>query len=139
MPMFSIKLRVSWVDTDTAQIVHFSNYFRFFEKAEEEFYRNIGLNLDDLAQKYGLLLPRIEAFCRYMAPSRFNDLLEVQLSIKELGRKSIKYGFKVYNENNGKQVAEGYLVVVATDRRVEKSMELPKEIVDKLAPFVEGS
>jgi len=137
MPPFITKLRVSWVDTDAAQIVHFSNYLRFFEKAEEEFYRSIGLNFEAIAEKYGLLLPRVEAFCRYMAPSRFNDLLEIRLSIKELGKKSIKYGFKVYNANSGRQVAEGYIVVVATDEKIEKAAELPKEFVEKLTPFVE--
>jgi len=138
MPYFSTKIRVSWVDTDAAKVVHFSNYFRFFEKAEEEFYRSLGLNFDAIAEKFGLILPRVEAFCRYMAPSRFNDLLEIRLSIKELGRKSIKYGFTVYNESNGKQVAEGYVVIVATDKKIERTLELPKELIEKLVPFKEA-
>jgi len=138
MPHFSTKIRVSWVDTDAAKVVHFSNYFRFFEKAEEEFYRSLGLNFDAIAEKFGLVLPRVEAFCKYMAPSRFNDLLEIRLSIKELGRKSIKYCFTVCNESVGKQVAEGYLVVVATDKKIEKALELPKKFVEKLAPFKEA-
>ena len=33
--VFKTYIRVSWTDTDAAQVVHFSNYFRFFEKAEE--------------------------------------------------------------------------------------------------------
>ena len=61
---FKTSFRVSWTDTDAAQVVHFPNYFKFFEKAEEEFYRHLGFNVADIAEK-GVWFPRVEAFCQY--------------------------------------------------------------------------
>jgi acyl-CoA thioesterase FadM len=38
---------VTWADTDSAQVVHYSNYFRLFERAEEDFYRSLGFSFTD--------------------------------------------------------------------------------------------
>jgi len=131
---FKTSFRASWVDTDAAQVVHFSNYFRFFERAEEEFYRRLGFSFTDVKNK-GLWLPRVEAFCQYKNPARFNDLLEVELAIEELKEKSVKYGFKIFNKDSAILLATGYVVIVAADKQTGKATRIPNEIVEKLKPF----
>lgn len=95
---FKALFRVSWIDTDAAQVVHFSNYFRFFEKTEEEFYRHLGFSFNDIMER-GFSLPRDEAFCQYGKQAKFNDLPEVELTIEELKEKTIKYGFNFFNKD----------------------------------------
>jgi len=56
---FKALFRVSWIDTDAAQVVHFSNHFRFFEKTEEEFYRHFDFSFNDIVER-GFSLPRME-------------------------------------------------------------------------------
>jgi acyl-CoA thioester hydrolase len=131
---FKTSFRVSWADTDAAQVVHFSNYFRFFEKAEEEFYRHLGFTFKDVHDK-GLWLPRVETFCQYKKPAKFNDLLEVELTIEDLGEKSLRYGFKVFNKESAVLLANGYMVVVPADKRTGKATQIPKEIAEKLKRF----
>jgi acyl-CoA thioester hydrolase len=131
---FKTVLRVTWADTDAAQVVHYSNYFRFLERAEEDFYRHLGFSFIDIG-KMGLWLPRVEVFCQYRKPSRFNDLIEVELTIEELREKSVKYGFRMLNKETGVLLAEGYVVIVIADRQTQKAVQIPKEIVDKLKPF----
>jgi acyl-CoA thioester hydrolase len=132
--VFKTSFRVTWADTDAAQVVHFSNFFRFFEKAEEEFYRHLGFTFKDVHNR-GLWFPRVEAFCEYKKPARFNDLLEVELAIENLGEKSIKYGFKIFNKESDVLVANGYMVVVTADKGTGKATQIPKEIVEKLEAF----
>jgi len=131
---FKTAFRVTWADTDAAQVVHYSNYFKFFEKAEEEFYRHLGFSFIDFHAK-GLWLPRVEAFCQYKKPARFNDIIEVELTVKELGKKSIRYGFKIFNKESAVLLAEGYVVIVAADKQTQKAMQIPLEIAEKLKPF----
>ncbi|MEM3627298.1 MAG: thioesterase family protein [Candidatus Bathyarchaeia archaeon] len=131
---FKTSFRVSWVDTDAAQVMHFSNYFRFFEKAEEEFYRHLGFDFS-YAEEMGLWFPRVEAFCQFIRPARFNDLLEVELSIEELKEKSVKYGFRIFNKENSNLLASGYVVIVVADKRTGKATQIPLEMVEKLKPF----
>ncbi len=131
---FKTHIRVSWTDTDAAQVVHFSNYFRFFEKAEEEFYRSLGFSFTDFRNE-GLWFPRVEAFCEYKKPAKFNDLLEVELTIEELKEKSVRYGFKIFNKESTDLLAKGYLIIVAANKQTGKATQIPNAIVDKLKPF----
>jgi acyl-CoA thioester hydrolase len=114
--------------------VHYSNYFRFFERAEEEFYRHLGFTFTD-AQERGLWFPRVEAFCQYRKPARFNDLIEVELTVEELREKSIKYSFKIFNKESNALLANGYVVIVTADKKEGKAAPVPRDIVEKLKPF----
>ena|SRR3972149_1536318 len=132
--IFKTSFRVTWVDTDAAQVAHYSNYFRFFERAEEEFYRYLGFTFDDAAKR-GLWFPRVEAFCQFKKPARFNDLIEVQLTIEELREKSVKFGFRITNKEKASLLAIGHLVIVAADKQTEKATLLPQDMSEKLKPF----
>jgi acyl-CoA thioester hydrolase len=74
-------------------------------------------------------------FCQYKKPARFNDLIEVELSIEELKEKSVKYSFRIVNEETGVLLANGYVVIVAADKQTGKATQIPSEIVEKLKPF----
>jgi YbgC/YbaW family acyl-CoA thioester hydrolase len=131
---FKTSVRVAWADTDAAQVVHYSKYFVFFERAEEEFYRSLGFSFVDFRNR-GLWFPRVEAFCQYKKPAKFGDLLEIELTVDELKVKSVKYGFKVTNDETSDLLALGYLVVVAADKQTGRATQIPAEIVEKLKPF----
>jgi acyl-CoA thioester hydrolase len=123
-----------WADTDAAQVVHYSNYFRFFERAEEEFYRHLGFSFNDTTEK-GLWFPRVEAFCQYKRPARFNNLLEVELAVDELKERTVELAFRVFNKETATLLATGYVVVVAADKQTGKATKIPAEIAEKLAAF----
>ena len=74
-------------------------------------------------------------FCQYKKPARFNDLIKVELSIEELKEKSVKYGFRIVNQETGVLLANGYTVIVAADKQTAKATQIPSEIVEKLKPF----
>lgn len=135
MPPFKTTYRISWVDTDAAQVVHFSNYFRFFEKAEEEMYQQLGFTFNEIIKKYDFWLPRGEAHCRFKAPSKYGDVLETSLTVEEIGDKAVKYSFTMINQGSGQVVAEGYMVVVVADKKLGKAVNIPKELAEKLAVY----
>jgi acyl-CoA thioester hydrolase len=135
MAVFKTAYRVSWSDTDAAQVVHHSNYFRLFERAEEEFYEYLGLSFYSLVERGEFWLPRIEVLCRYKAPSRFGDVLEISLSIEEVKEKTVKYSFVVNKKDSDIIVAEGYLVAVNADKKTGKAINIPSETVEKLKAF----
>ena len=131
---FKTSFKVTWVDTDAAGVVHYSNYFRFFERAEEEFCASLCFNFTDLRES-GLWFPRVEAFCRYKKPAHYDDILEIVVSVEELREKVLRLGFIVTNKVSGDLLAEGYLVIVAADKQAGKSTKIPLEISEKLRPF----
>src|ERR1043166_5489385 len=93
-PVFRTKRRVEFGDTDTAGIVHFSNFFRFMEAAECEFLRSRGLSVKLLWEGRQIGFPRVSATCDYVSPARFEDLLDVSVGIERIGTKSVTYTFE---------------------------------------------
>ncbi len=131
---FKTSFRVTWVDTDAAGVVHYSNYFRFFERAEEEFYRHLGFGFTDFRERE-LWFPRVEASCQYKKPARYSDLLVIEVTVEDLKEKSVKLGFRIMNEKTDDLLAFGHLVIVAADRQTGHATRIPVDIVDKLKPF----
>ena len=126
---FKYTFRVHWVDTDTAGVMHFTNYLRYFEACEEEFYRSIPLPFNDLRLKYGITLPRVEVHCSYKAACRFDDAIEVTMRVNELTEKTIKWDFQAIRLYDGKLAAEGYIKCIAVDSEW-KPVRLPNELVE---------
>jgi acyl-CoA thioester hydrolase len=133
MKTFRTQRRVDFVDTDVAGIVHFSNFFRYMETAEVEFMRSLGLSVKLDWQGTTLGFPRVAASCDFMKPARFEDLIDITVSVKNVGRKSVTYGFDF--SLDGEPVAQGQLTAVCVQvfpDRSFASVEIPKEIRDKL-------
>ena len=139
MPIFSTRFRATWVDTDAAGVVHFSNYFRYCERAEEEFLNSIGLDFQRIEKTYNLWFPRVSASCRYRWPIRFNQAVRVDLEEIEIGEKHVKYKYKVYNETEGRLSAECEVVVVAASREMGKAVKLPEDLVKRVCKALGGS
>jgi acyl-CoA thioester hydrolase len=123
---FKHSFHIRWVDTDTAQVMHYSNYFRYFEACEEEFYRSLGLDFKKIFEKYGIGLPRVEAHCIYKAPSKYGDEVEVELTAEEIAEKTIKYAFQVFLAEGHKLAADGYLKIIAVNHEW-KAVQIPSE------------
>jgi len=135
MREFKIKLKVAWHETDAANVVHFSNYFKYFERAELDFYDYLGFNYAKTLKNSNLWFPRVEAHCRYLSPCEFNDDIEVMMSLAELKEKSIKYNMKVFNVTTQKVSAEGYITVVAVDKKIGRAVPLPADFVQAISKY----
>lgn len=109
-PSYHTTRRVEFSDTDAAGIAHFSAFFRFMEQAEHEFLRSRGLSvmLDDPGGT--ITWPRVSASCDFDGSVKFEDVLDIELSIDRLGSKSIAYGFVFTHA--GRLVGRGKLVAV---------------------------
>ena len=135
MTIFKTTYRVTWSDVDAARVVHHSNYFRIFQRAEEEFYEHLGFGLGfEYFMGREVWLPRSRVHCQYKAPSGLGDTLEIYLTIEEIREKSVKYRFAIRKEDDV-LVAEGYVVVVAANRKTGKAIIIPFDIVEKLKAF----
>jgi YbgC/YbaW family acyl-CoA thioester hydrolase len=137
-PPFRISRRVEFGDTDSAGIMHFSNFFRFMEVAETDFLRSLGVSVTWRPGGQPVGFPRVAASCDYLAPARFEDVLDVAVSLVKIGRKSLTYRFDV--SRGGEPIAVGRISAVCCrgggeGKRLE-SVEIPPEIRAKLEPYL---
>ena len=130
---FRTSRRVEFVDTDMAGIVHYSNFFRYMEAAEVDFLQARGLSvaLNHGDKKIGL--PRVAAQCDFLRPAYFEDILDIEVTLKNLGRKSITYAFEI--SCKGDVLARGTVTCVCClvlgPRKLE-SIEIPQEMRELL-------
>ncbi len=126
---FRTRRRVEFADTDMAGIVHFSNFFRYMESSEVEFLRSLGLSVAMPWQGDRIGFPRVAAACDYLSPARFQDLLDVAVTVHQVGRKSVTYAFDFALD--GRPVARGRVTAVCCRVRPDhgiESIEIPAEI-----------
>lgn len=130
---FRTTRRIEFYDTDMAGIVHFANFFRFMEAAEQEFLRSLGLSVSLHWEGRPIGFPRVAASCDYLRPARFEDVLDVAVTLKHLGRKSVTYGVEF--SKGGEVVARGQVssvcCLIVTERQLE-SIEIPASLRRKL-------
>ncbi len=118
-----------WNETDAAGIVHFSNFFRFCERAEEDFWISKYGGLNEARKKFDVLFPRVRAECNFYFPIYPYDRFRVEIEDIIIGNSSITYRHKIYNESKGDKLsAECVITVVCVDRVSMKSRQLPDEV-----------
>ena len=88
---FRLQRRVEFAETDMAGIVHFSNYFRYMEACEHEFFRSLGLVLHWQANGEMQGFARVNAACEYRSPLHYADRFEMHLSVIEKRSSSLTY------------------------------------------------
>ena len=91
---FQTQRRVEFRDTDAAGIVHFSAFFVYMEQAEHELLRSVGLSVLSNDDQGEITFPRISAACDFRKPARFEDLLDIEVTIETLGNRCIAYAFR---------------------------------------------
>ncbi|ADL18717.1 hypothetical protein ASAC_0310 [Acidilobus saccharovorans 345-15] len=130
-PIFSASYRVYWSETDAACWMHFSNYFRVCERTEEEFLARLGFTQDSHPGKR-LIMPRVSAKCDYKSPLGPGDSYRVDITGIIIGRSSLTYEYEIYNETTNRLAAKCTIVTVAYDENLRGSVELPRELKEKL-------
>lgn len=114
MSIFTITRRVIYADTDKMGIVYHSNYFRWFEMGRTEMLREMGLPYTEI-ETAGYNLPASEAFCKYLSPARYDDLIRVETRVDEIKKASVRFQYKIVNHNSGRVLVTGYTIHACVD------------------------
>lgn len=137
---FETSRRVEFCETDMAGIVHFSNFYRWMEQAEHEFFRSLRLKIVYPQSSETIIgWPRVSASCRFESPAKYEDIIDVRLIVERIGVKSLT--FKVFFTNNGRPVANGSMktvccIVESTDEsKGLRSLEIPPEYLAQLEEY----
>ena len=120
---------------DAAGIIFYGSYVRFFELAETELFRAAGLTYGTVFDEYDMFLPRAQVHAEFHHPARLDDALQVAAYVGHVGKRSITLQFDVVLVGTTKLVAEGHLVLVATDREHFQPKPLAPGFLQHLAGF----
>lgn len=132
---FIIDEYVRWSDVDYAGIIFYGAYVRFFEIAETELFRSLGVPYSEVFDRFDIWLPRVHFECDFMYPARLDDRLRVAAYVARFGNTSITLNFDVLHLGSMQLAAAGHEVLVATERSTLKPRPLPEGLRSILAPF----
>ncbi len=125
--------RVIYGECTVGNHVYYSRYLEMLEEARGEFFRRLGCPLL-VMQQAGTAFPVIGMEISYKGAARYDDLLTIELCVNALGGIRLNIGFRIFNEG-GTLLAEGETRHVCAGLD-EKPRRLPKELVEKLQPFL---
>ena len=94
---FRFRLRVRWGECDAQGIVFNAQYMNFFEVAQAEYFRNLGIRLYDAEFRKRFDLATVKATFEFMAPARVDDMLDIHMSVTRIGRSSIAFKAEMYH------------------------------------------
>ncbi len=115
-PWTSSPVRVRYAETDQMGIVYYANFFVWFEIGRTDFCRQRGFAYREMEQQDGLYIIVAEARCRYKAPARYDDELEVRTRLRDVRKRVLVFSYEIYRQPSGDLLAEGETVHVITDR-----------------------
>ncbi|MCX5847061.1 MAG: thioesterase family protein [Deltaproteobacteria bacterium] len=125
-----VKIRVIYADTDAMGIVYHTNYIKWFEIGRTELLRSIGIVYAQM-ESQGYNLPLTEAYCHYLLPARYDQIIIVETEMEYLKRASMKFNYTISDEDKEKILVEGYTVHACTNN-LGKIVRIPSFIVEKL-------
>ncbi len=132
---FTVTEHVRWSDVDAASIICYGAYIRFFEIAETELFRRIGMPYGEVFERFDFWLPRAAMHFEFKSPARLDDELEVRLWVQQIGTSSMRLQCEMARTDDDRVTAVGHVVLVAVDRSSLSPRPLPEPLVDALGPY----
>jgi len=128
----TVRLRARFAETDAMRIVHHTEYFVWFEVARAELLRSLGLPYTEI-QKRGFGIPLVEAFANYKAPAKYDDEVEVKVTVGRIGRSSLRLDYEVARLPGRELLCVGHTVhvLVGGDGKPQK---VPEDLRERLSP-----
>lgn len=136
---YTIEERVRWGDVDAAGIIFYGAYIRFFEFAETELFRAVGLPYSVMFDELDVWLPRVHLECDFHHAARLDDLLEVSAYVARFGNRSMHLNFEVRRKGEDLLIADAHFVLASVRRDTFETVPIPDELRNRLAPYTRSS
>jgi acyl-CoA thioester hydrolase len=124
------RIRVRYGECDLQGHVFNANYFSYFDIALTELWREAAGGYQEMLDS-GLDLVVVEATARFRAPARFDDDLDLEVTVRHLGTTSMRTDLRVLRD--GDPLVEGQMVHVFIEKGTREKAPIPEAIRAALA------
>ena len=123
---FSMTQKVRFGDLDAMQHMNNVEFLRFFETARIEYIQQLSPEHTPTSRRaFGFIFA--ECHIAYRAPAFYGDVIRTYVWPNELKRSSLKLGFEMRVESDGRVVADGWGTLVGYDYEQGRSQPIPDE------------
>jgi acyl-CoA thioester hydrolase len=129
---YSALTRVGFSDTDAQGIVYYGRYMPYFDTARVEYHRHLDLlPKERYEEEFVMRATTIE----YLAPARFDDLIEVFIRASKIGRTSVTYECAAYRVENDVLMVTALQTLVLVDLDERKACRIPDWYRERIQEF----
>jgi len=134
----STEIRVRYADTDKMQFAYNGKYLEYFEVGRTELLRATGLSYAEV-EKHGYQLPLIEAGVKYKQPARYDDLLEINATVRELYSPKVHIEYVICRKGTDEIIAEGFTTHMFIRSDTKKAVRPPKVYIEALKKYFDAN
>ncbi len=122
----TVEFRVRYAETDQMQVVYHSNYLIWCEIGRTEFIRALGTPYVELERR-NVTLAVVEASLRFHAGARYDNLIRVSTTIRDVKSRTITFDYVITNAETGERfvTASTKLASLTRDARLTS---LPEQL-----------
>jgi len=134
MAPFLYKLRVRFNECDPQSVAFNANYLTYIDVAITDLYRqHFDGSYAEVMESNGVDVVVAEANLKFVGPARFDDEIEVAITVERLGNTSMEVSALISLE--GKDLVFGELRYVFVDIESWKKTSIPDQIRETMAKF----
>lgn len=138
--IFVYERNAFYYETDRMNVIHHSNYIRWFEEARINFMEKAGYPYDKM-EFNGIMLPVLSADCSYKNSIHFGDTVLIHTAICQFNGFKMTLQYKIINKKNSELHAFGSTTHCFTDMnmkpiRIKKNYPEIYELFDKISPTI---
>ena len=127
------SLRVRWAETDMQGIVFNGHYLTYFDVAITEYWRAVGMPYPAAFAGTGVDLFAVKSTVEYLAPARYDDMIEVGCRAARLGRSSIGFALTIWRD--GEPITKGEVVYACADPVARRATPIPQSLRSAIEAF----
>jgi acyl-CoA thioester hydrolase len=121
-----VRVRARFGETDLMGVVHHASYLAYMEVARIEWLRRRGITYASMAE-HGVHLPVVELSLKYKAPARFDDEMDVETALTEVGAVSVRFDYRIVRAADRTLCTEGMTRLACVDshglHRINQEMQ----------------
>jgi acyl-CoA thioester hydrolase len=130
MKKTTIKFRVRYGETDQMGVVYYGNYAQYLEQGRTEWLRDLGFSYRWMEQ-HDVQLPVVRLEIDYKRPARYDDLIKVTTTLRNIPTHKIEFDYQIHNEQD-ELLVRAYTSLVFIDSTTGKLMKAPSYLIERL-------
>ena len=132
-PPFTHQLRVRYHECDAQGIVFNAHHFAFFDITLTELWRDAFGSYDAMVES-GSDVVVADAQATFHSSPRFDDLLDIEMTIEKLGNSSMVSRFE--EKRDGELLVTGRMVHVFITPGANEKQQIPDDVRGRLSRYV---
>ena len=124
---FQFLLRVRYGECDAQHVVFNARYADYADLAVTEYFRVLFGSYKELLDR-GIDTQVVKMLIEWKAPARFDDVLCIRISLKQMGNTSFTLQFAFYEHSAMRHLADAEMVYVVVDAKAYQKTPIPPDM-----------